>query len=165
MNNNMSKNKNVLRMIADGLFDSHEALMERYNAIPRDERDNNSWWYLHGRLEEDVHYDKATAVNCRSGGYSLETVHWREIHGTTVTEVSPESETIWRLHLNGEVPVEIEGIDKECVGFFWTSEKEDVTWNGRQYPYWNQRGLVCYADDTEACDYARRKMQERSAIL
>ena len=39
----MSKNKNVLRMIADGLFDSHEALMERYNAVSRDERDNNSW--------------------------------------------------------------------------------------------------------------------------
>lgn len=160
-----NKTKPTLKMIADGLFSTHESLLACYNSIPRDERDNNSWWYLHGQLEEDVHYDKATTTNCKSAGYSRETINWNEILGTTVTVVSKESLTIHRMHIDGEIPVEVEGISKPCTGFFWTNERDDVTWNGKSYPHWEQRGLVCYSDDTEACDYARKKMQEKSIIL
>ena len=159
-------NKQVLKMIADGLFDSRENLLKRYAEIPVDERDNNSWWYLHGQLESDVHFDKATAVNCKTAGYSRETINWKEICGDTVTKVEKNgSMCIHRMYINGEVPVEIEGIDKACVGFFWTEDCEDVQWKNKKYPHWNQRGLVCYADDTEACEYAREKMNERAWFI
>lgn len=163
--NKNTKKKQVLKMIADGLFSSHESLMKRYSEIPDDERDNNSWWYLHGQLEQDVNFDKATTVNCKSAGYSKETVNWREILGINVTVVDPRKENIYKMHVNGEVPVEIEGMSKPCIGFFWTTEREDIVWDGKKYPHWEQRGLVCYADDTEGCDYAREKMDERSSFI
>ena len=110
-------NKQVLKMIADGLFDSRENLLKRYAEIPVDERDNNSWWYLHGQLESDVHFDKATAVNCKTAGYSRETINWKEICGDTVTKVEKNgSLRIHRMHINGEVPVEIEGIASDSSG-------------------------------------------------
>ena len=158
--------KNVLKMVSDGMFESREIMMRVYNSIPADERDNNSWWYLHGKLESEVGFDKATTTNCKSAGYSKETINWRAISDSKVTEIFEDKPlTIHRMYINGEVPVEIEKIEKKCIGFFWTEDWGDVQWEGKKYPHWSQRGLVCYADDDEACEYARQAMTERRSMI
>lgn len=155
--------KNVLRILPDtSMFGSKEEWEKNYDAIPLNERDNNSWWYLHGSLESEFGFDKGTAMNSKSAGYSLETVNWREINNHTVTEVRPgQPLLIHRMHIDGEVPVEIHGSDKPAVGFFWTEDRGDVEYEGRTYPHWQQRGLVCYADDKEGCEYAREVLHEK----
>lgn len=160
----MKQNKQTLKLIAEGRFDSHEEFYKRYDEIPADERDNNSWWYLHGQLESDCGYDKATAVNCKTAGYSVQTINYKEICDDIVTKVK-DSLLIHRMHINGEVPVEIEGIAKKCIGFFWTIDRGKVVYKNKKYPDWMQNGLVCYADDEEACKYARKKMQEIAYII
>ena len=57
-----------------------------------------------------------------------------------------------------------------CKLFMWTEEKLSSGWtfgvNGTES--WRKhirRGLVCLTTDTQACDYARSKMQERSRFL
>jgi len=139
-------------------------IITKLEDVPRKERDNNSWWYLHGELDEFVGYDKATAVNCFSIGVSKETLNWSSICGNKVEEVFDE-EPYYRMHLNGTIPVEIEGVDKECIGYFWTTDEHDIYYKDKAYPFWWQRGLVCFVDDTEACAYAQEKMNERTTFL
>lgn len=136
----------------------------KYEDVPKDERDNNSWWYLHGKLEDEVGFDKAFATNCKSAGYSKETLDWSSIKGNQVTEVFSETPRLC-IYANGEIPVEVEGIDKPCIGFFWTTEEKEIFWKYKSYPYWSQRGLVCFADDEKACEYARKKMKEKSNFI
>lgn len=94
-------------------------------------------WYLHGQLYEDNDYDIGLAV------LNLENSRFLP-HGRR------------DLYVNGEVDVEVLGYDKPCKGFFYTVEGGDS---------WIQRGLVCYADDEEACKYARTKMEAKSSWL
>ena len=109
-------------------------------------------------------YDKAITVNCKSAGYSMYTVDWSEISGDRVVSVfSDNLRSV--MHVNGIIPVEVEGFDKPCVGYFWTTEEREVEWKGKKYPFWNQRGLVCFADDKEACEYAKKKYEEKSDML
>lgn len=164
-NENMQENKNELKMLAHNLFTRHDVMERVINTVPMDERDNNSGWYLHGKLESDVQYDKATVINCKTAGYSRETINWKSIFGTRVSEIFEKKPLIHKMYLNGEVPVTIENVPKKCVGFFWTEDYGNIIWEGREYPYWHQRGLVCYADDTEACAYARQAMNERSVMI
>ena len=162
----MTKNKTTLKMLADGLFTNYTEMNRRLDSIPDDEKDNNPWWYLHGQLEEDAHFDKATVINSKSAGYSALTVNWTEINDGIVNSVRENRpELIHRMHLNGEVSVEIEGITKPCTGFFWTSERKPILWKDREYPHWEQRGLVCYTDDAEACEYAREMMEKKSVFI
>ena len=88
------------------------------------------YWYLHGELEKDNGYDLALAV------------------------LTPENSKIIELddkdlYINGEVNVEVFGCNRLCKGFFYTLPIKGS---------WIQRGLVCYADDKEACKYAYDKM-------
>lgn len=140
------------------------AKMKSLDEVPIDELDHNNWWYLHGKLEEIVGYDKAVATNCKSAGYSIPTIHWREMHGNKVISVF-DPQIIHAMHINAIIPVEVEGIDEQCIGFFWTTYEHDVYWNDVKYPQWEQRGLVCLMSDKEACKYAFKKFDEKSEIL
>ena len=154
----------TLKMIVDDVSWIKIESTTKYEDVPEKERDNNSWWYLHGELESITGYDKATAINCYSLGISKETLHWSSISGRYVGEVFDE-EPYFRMYFNGIIPVEVEGIDKKCIGYFWTTDEHDILYKGRLYSYWCQRGLVCCVDDLEACKYAEKKMNERSLIL
>lgn len=157
--------KKVLKMIADWRLGNKPANTKDYGDIPEDERDNNSWWYLHGKLEGIVHYDKATVTNCKSGGFAKSTINWTEIHGNKVISIINEKPTIYRMYYNGVVDVEIEGIEKPCIGFFYTANERQVEYKGKLYDKWDQRGLVCLAEDEEGCKHAKEKMIKRSSFL
>lgn len=154
----------VLKLIVDHVSWVNIPIITKYEDVPEHERDNNSWWYLHGELENFVGFDKAIAINCYSLGISKETLHYSCIRGGNVTEVFDEN-PYYRMYFNGEIPIEIEGIDKLCIGFFWTTDEYDVYYKDKAYPYWCQRGLVCFADDAEAIEYAKKKYNERSEML
>lgn len=159
----MSKSR-ILKLIAEWKFGEKPEGTREYNDIRPEERDNNSWWYLHGDLQSFVGYDKATVTNCKSGGFSKETIDWADIEGDQVMKIvskNPRHE----MYLNGEVDVEIEGISRPCKGYFYTTNERTVYYKSKPYDFWMQRGLVCFADDKEACEYAKRKMSEKSRIL
>ena len=156
---------NTLKMTAyhvDGTL--HESKYKSENEVPEEEMCHNSWWYLHGELQDEVGYDKAITTNCNSAGYSKETIDWSSIRGNVVTEVFKDR-TRPVMYVNGEISVEVEGFDRPCIGFFWTADEHNITWNGKEYPHWKQRGLVCFADDEEACKYARKLMAEKPFIF
>lgn len=147
---------------ADGtLFRSK---MESEDDVPEFEMCHNSWWYLHGKLESFVGYDKGITTNCLSAGYSKFTIDWSEIQGNEVVDVLQDRERPV-MHVDGIIPVEIEGVMKPCLGYFWTTDERTITWKGRAYPYWQQRGIVCLADDREGCKYAQKKYDERARML
>lgn len=160
----MSKSK-VLKMIADWRFSSNKPVGTReWGDIDPSERDNNSWWYLHGELQNYVGFDKATVTNCNTGGFGKETIYWTDISGNKVISIASEDPQI-QMYFNGEVDVEIEGIDKLCKGFFYVTNEHKIYYKDQEYLYWEQRGLVCFADDTKACEYAKKKMNQKSQIL
>lgn len=80
-----------------------------------------NFWYLHGKLEDILGYDKA---------------EFTEDPGK----------------LSGIYEVEVVGISGECIGFFWMREDQ-------------QRGLVCFKEDLEACQVAIRKYTERASTI
>ena len=41
------------------------------------------------------------------------------------------------------------------------SEYEYLIYKGKKYPSWKQRGLVCFADDIESCEYAKEMMLKK----
>ena len=155
---------NTLRLIADWRYKEKPANSRDYDSIPAEERDWNSWWYLHGELECLVGYDKATATNCKSAGYTKPTVPWEEIHGSAVTKIT-DQKPWWAMCVDGIIPVEVEGISEPCVGFFWTAEYRKIRWQDDVYDKWEQRGLVCLKSDRTGCKYAFKKYKERSEIL
>ena len=149
---------NTLKITAyhvDGTL--HKSKYNSENEVPEEEMCHNSWWYLHGELQSEVGYDKAITTNCNSAGYSKETIDWSNISDNVVTEVFKDM-TRPVMCVNGEIPVEVEGFNRPCIGFFWTEERPDIIWKSKKYPFWRQRGLVCFADDEEACAYARDLM-------
>ena len=137
---------------------------EEYDSIPRNERDNNNWWYLHGQLESDCGYDKAIAINCQTAGFSAKSIDFSEIQGNIVTEIHSE-EPIQRMRFDGICKVEVKNVDKPCIGFFWTQRDRIVKYKDGLYEYWNQSGLVCYVDDEQSVEYAYKKYLEKSSIL
>ena len=159
----MSKSR-ILKLIAEWKFGGKPEGTREYNDIRPEERDNNSWWYLHGKLQSFVGYDKATVTNCLSGGFSKETIDWADIEGSIVTKIYSEIPR-HEMYFTGEIDVEIEGINKPCKGYFYVINEREVHYKEKSYPIWEQKGLVCFADDKEACEYAKRKMNERSRIL
>lgn len=137
-----------------------------YKSVPKDERGYNSWWYLHGELEYLVGYDKAYPINCKSSGNAKETINWSEISHSKVKQLRDDGNlTRWEIHINGIIPVQVKGVDKPCVGYFWTTNEHDIEWEGKKYPYWEQRGLVCLESDSEGREDALKKFQEKTTIL
>lgn len=105
-----------------------------YEDLSEDIKDSGNWWYLHGRLQDDVGYDKGLIENIRP-----EQVENRCGY--------PD------INLNGEYEVEIRGIDKPCIGYFWI----DSIGLGR--------GLVCYKDDLEEIKFAKENYKEKSSSI
>lgn len=154
--------KGVLKMIPitpDG--DGYK----KYNNIPLNERDNNSWWYLDGELVSLVGYDGAAVTNCKSGGFGIETINPLEIEDDQVEKIDEENPTHYMIRLDGIVEVEVEGIDKPCIGFFWTTDHQTIYYDDKPYEWWRQRGLVCLKSDTEAIKCAQRKYRDKDYIL
>lgn len=158
------KKFNILKLIAVWDYKKKPKNTKTYEEIPPEERDNNSWWYLHGKLTDLVGYDKAISTNCKSGGFSKETINWSEIEGNVVTSLSNDFPTS-QICIDGIVDVEIEEIEEPCVGYFWTTNNRLIYWEGKPYDYWEQRGLVCLKSDIEGCKYAKEKYEEKSTKL
>ena len=155
----------ILKLIADWNYRKKKPENNRsYDDIPPEERDNNSWWYLHGKLTDIVGYDKAIVTNCKSGGFSKNTINAGVISGNIVESLSPNYPTCM-MCLDGIVNVEIEGIPEPCVGYFWTTNHRNVYWEGKAYDFWDQRGLVCLKSDIEGCKYAESKYNEKARRL
>lgn len=157
----------VLKMIADWRYNFDENRQTRqYHDIPLNERDNNSHWYLDGKLEEFVRFDKATVTNCFSGGFARQSIRYEKITNGIVESLYNDDESpFYRMYFNGIVDVEIEGIPQPCVGYFYTADERQVTYKGKSYDLWEQRGLVCFKNDIESCKYAYEKMKTRSLYL
>lgn len=134
----------TLKLIADWRFNEEPKNSTPIENIPHEERDNNSFWYLHGKLEEFVGYDKAIAINCKTLGISK----FSYLFGD------------FEMHFTGIIPVKIEGIRKACIGYFWT---DDFISDGEEA--WNQRGLVCFKDDKDSCEYAESQYKNKSHRL
>ena len=134
----------------------------KYEDIDPNEMDNDSWWYLHGELEDRAGYDKATCTNCREIGLSFPTINWTGITGSEVTSVGNDRLEINVMHFTGIINVEIDGLDEPCVGFFWTTDERIVQYKDKLYPLWKQRGLVCLKSDKEAVEYAKEKWVEKT---
>lgn len=131
--------KKILKLIADWRYGNKPKDTRDYEDIDPNEREYASFWYLHGKLEELVGYDKATVTNLREGGFGKNS----EEYG-------------YMMCFDGIVPVEIEGIPDPCVGYFWITEYTDT---------WVQRGLVCLKSDLSGCEYAEHKYKEKPNFL
>lgn len=136
-----------------------------YHSVPRDELDRNSGWYLHGELENLVGYDKAYTTNCKTMGHSRQSLDWHVIRGHEAEVHDPDHPYRWGMYVNDIIPVQVQGVDEPCVGYFWTVDEPPITWHGQEFPLWCQRGLVCLESDTPARLYAGRKYQERAWSL
>lgn len=137
-----------------------------FSAIDPKELDNCSWWYLHGKLERKIGYDKGIVTNAFTAGYSDETInecYWDECR---INHIIPDRNKliINKLKLNGIVPVEVEGISKLCTGFFWIS-KEKTVLTPEPYKVWFQRGLVIFQDDIDEFNYCYNRWTEKTSAL
>ena len=155
----------ILKMVAWNYNGCDAFGLTRYESIDENERDNNSWWYLHGKLEDIVGFDKATCINCREIGVSFPTIHWSEIRGGEVTEIYEDQPEHNVMRFTGVIDVEVVGLDEPCVGYFWTTEERIVRYKDKLYPMWEQRGLVCLKSDDEAIKYASEQFSKKSIFL
>lgn len=162
--------KSVLKLCVDNVSwvpKEFAGTEEQYRKAKEDnELDFNSMWYLHGELESLVGYDKAWAINCKSAGYSLESINYSCISGGNVRELADDNKlTRWEMHVNDIIPVKVKGVDEPCLGYFWTIEYSPVYYEGKAYPHWQQRGLVCLKSDMEGRVYAMKCYEKRNDIL
>ena len=132
--------------------------------IPKEERTRGDEWYLHGKLEEKIGYDIASAVNPVSAGYTKNVIDWTRIEGDMVTELR-STNLVPQLYINGIIPVKVEGYEELCKGYFWVTDERTVDYLGAPYQIWYQRGLVVLEDDKKANKYALKKYNEKSTIL
>jgi hypothetical protein len=138
--------------------------VREWTEVPYLETDKSSWWYLHGELQEIIGFDKALVTNVKSGGFSKDTIDWTAIDNRSqVTSVrSGILEPV--MHVTGVVPVEIEGIPRKCLGYFWIDDTRDIFWEGQKYPYWKQRGVVVLKDNKNDMEYAEKLFREQPKI-
>lgn len=130
----------ILKLIADWRYGNKPQGTRNYEDIDPTEREYASWWYLHGKLQDLVGYDKATVTNLKEGNFG-----------------KLSKEYGYMMCVDGIIPVEIEGVSEPCVGYFWTVKRTD--------DWWDQRGLVCFKSDTEGCEYAEKKYNEKPSFL
>ena len=148
------KNNNYMLKITayqkDGsLFRSH------YNdadSIPTSEYFPGEW-FLHGELQCFVGFDKGIATNCEELDIVAGMPNFAEIKNSKVVSIF-NRKTMYRMKFSGVIPVEVEGIDRPCTGYFWLEDETEIKWEGYTYPYWRQRGLVVFADNREDNCYA-----------
>ena len=130
----MEKNK-ILKIIAcqvGGSFYNIPESEKYYCQLNENVKNSGGWWYLHGQLQEEIGYDKGLILNIEP-----------EEMNSTQTDIA----------LEGIYQVEVEGIEKPCIGYFWIDSLK------------LGRGLVCYKNDLESVEYARNKYQQKSDRL
>lgn len=113
-------------------------------------------WYLHGQLENDVQYDLADF-------YTVPDELTRVVpHFTCIqnNQVTYTGKMIKVPHINGVYRVNVLGIDKPCVGIFWTPVYGEYEYNGMPWEHYRQSGLICYESDWEAIAHAACKEGE-----
>lgn len=116
--------------------------------------DNNSWWYIDGKLENLLGYDKGVIINMSEfPQYQGDTLFWTKIVGdkTKVEKFIPKKE----IKFTGIIEVEILGVSENCIGYFWITDErtiyaEDKDRNKTSFQNWRQRGIVCLESDKEA---------------
>ncbi len=118
------------------------------------EFDNNSWWYLHGKLESKVHYDKATILANKAGD-SIDTVRWYSISGDKCDSYSDKPHK--QMYVNGIRRCNVVGIHGDCLGFFWTADERTIYYDKGTFSKWEQRGLVVQRNDRMSVLYAYHK--------
>jgi len=156
-------NKKILKLISTVDDDYNKIITKQLVDVGA--LDQNNWWYLHGKLEDIFHYDKATVYNLNSfPKYRKKTVNWKFISGNTTNVENIEYH--YEMHCNDIIPVEVRGVEEKCIGYFWTTEERDVkaiTSTGQEeiFSYWKQRGLVCLESDVEANKIAREKYNKK----
>lgn len=160
------ENKNVLEVVVDDASWVDKKHRGDYESVPKDELDFNNWWYLHGKLEDLVGYDKAYTTNCRSAGYSKQVINYACIKGGKVRELREDGNLLrYEMHLNGIVPVKVKGVEEPCIGYFWTIVLTEVQYEGELYTIYRQRGLVCLESDQEGREYALTAFKEKRRDL
>lgn len=158
------KNKNVLEVVVDDASWVDAKYSTDYDSIPRDEIGFGGW-YLHGKLEDLVGYDIAYATNCRTAGYSRETINYSVIRGGKVVELEEGGKLRHEMHINDIVPVKVKGVEESCIGYFWTIVLTEVQYEGELYTIYRQRGLVCLESDQEGREYALTAFKEKRSDL
>lgn len=152
---------------------------EAYNNVPKEIRkivESNKYshcsgWYLHGHLQNEMGYDIADFYDVPNE-LLKESADWCTIkrgisdnYEKAYGELRSDKKTLVP-YINGVYECEVYGTDVPCVGYFWTTEEEEVDFgNGIVKPVWRQRGLVVFFNDVEANAYARSKMATRCDIL
>lgn len=141
----------MIKIIAetiDGLYkDSKE--LQRLIRTCKTKRVSN-WWYLHGKLQDNVGFDKGIMLD----NEQLKCLVYTD---KDISKVYKE----WYLE-DGIYDIQIVQIDEPCKGYFWTEFRKFGNIEG-VVPI--MHGLVCYADDKEANEYAYKKYYEKSEIL
>lgn len=132
--------------------------------LPKNAEISSGWWYLHGDLEHDNGYDIAYAIQYAED-FGKKTFNWTTMSDNKILSLHENKPYKIELYINGEIDIDVYGFYKPCKGFFWTTEEFACTYEGETLPIWKQRGLICYADDKDGCDYARAKMKERAIWL
>lgn len=112
------------------------------------EWDNNSWWYIHGELENKVHFDKATVINATAANDTVETLRWFEINGDRCARY--EDIPYREMYINGIRECNVIGVHGDCLGFFWTTDERTISYDKGTFSVWNQRGLVVEKNDKKA---------------
>lgn len=108
----------------------------------------SNWWYFHGKLEDDIGFDK---------GIMLDNNQLKSLKFTD-KDIPKEYEMFYLP--NGIYDVKVN--DKPCIGYFWTIFN---TYRNIDGIIPNMHGLVCYKDDIKANKYAYNKFIEKSEIL
>lgn len=144
-------------------------------SAPKDIRDrvvikHNNAWYFHGTLEDELDYDLGYFYDLPQN-VLRSTADWTTIRRDyrlqkRIGTMRPNSEPYFEPYLNGMYEVEVYGSSKKCLGFFWTTDEEEVEFdNGKSYPVWSQKGLVFHSDDCAAFEYALDLFIKKSQLL
>ena len=134
--------------------------------------DHSSGWYLHGMLEDLCHYDLATIYNMSDFPEDIKITLRYKTMINDKTDVE-KLDYFGKSYLHGIQPVEVYGVQEECVGYFWISDERECiasilsgnSGDHRKFMNWYQRGLVCLKSDKEAIEYAKQKYAENSSHL
>ena len=121
---------------------------------------HNERWYLHGKIQEYIGgYDQGYFANVPQE-FVEDIPNWRSYCGG---QVKYEDGVKYYTHLNGIFRVNVLGIDKPCIGVFYTLLNLP-TWfihDGQVWRITDQRGYVCLEEDIEALEYALNHWKDR----
>lgn len=138
----------IIAETSDGIYKDSEEIKELLKTH-KTKRVSN-WWFLHGKLEDEIEFDKGIILDNDSLKY-LE-----------YTDKDNHKQYKEYYLEDGIYDIKIIQLDKPCKGYFWTFFEEFGNIKG-VVPM--MHGLVCYADDKEANEYAYRRYTEKAVWL